>query len=51
MSRRIVFINQATGYLTIDVINSFTGDFDEIALITGSIRVQDIPLDKKSRLI
>jgi glycosyltransferase involved in cell wall biosynthesis len=50
MSRRIVFINQATGYLTIDVINSFTGDFDEIALITGSIRVQDIPLDKKIKV-
>jgi len=50
MSRKIVFINQATGYLTIDVINSFTADFDEIALITGSIRVQDIPLDKKIKV-
>lgn len=51
MSKRIVFINQATGYLTIDVINSFVGDFDEIALITGSIRVQDIPLDEKIQVM
>jgi hypothetical protein len=50
MSRKIVFINQATGYLTIDVINSFTADFNEIALITGSIRVQDIPPDKKIKV-
>lgn len=50
MSKKIVFINQATGYLTIDVINSFAADFDEITLITGSIRVQDIPLDKKIKV-
>ncbi|HBE40809.1 MAG TPA: glycosyltransferase WbuB [Bacteroidales bacterium] len=50
MSRRIVFINQATGYLTIDVINEFAGDYNEIALITGSIRVQDIPLHEKVKV-
>lgn len=46
MSRKIVFINQATGYLTIDVINAFasSGDFSRVELIAGSIRVQDIPL-------
>ena len=45
--RKIVFINQATGYLTIDVINAFSGHFDEVALISGSIRVQDIELKEK----
>lgn len=50
MSRKIIFINQATGYLTIDVINSFAEAYDEIALITGSIRVQDIPLNKKIKV-
>lgn len=39
--RKIVFINQATGYLTIDIINAFAKEFDKVALITGSIRVQD----------
>ena len=41
---KIVFINQATGYLTIDIINSFTEKFDEVALIAGSIRVQEVKL-------
>jgi len=50
MSRRIVFINQATGYLAIDIINQFVSKFDEVALITGSIRVQDIPLHRKVKL-
>jgi glycosyltransferase involved in cell wall biosynthesis len=44
--RSIVFINQATGYLTIDIINAFveSKQFSKVALIAGSIRVQDIPL-------
>ncbi|MCB0496583.1 MAG: glycosyltransferase family 4 protein [Cyclobacteriaceae bacterium] len=44
--RSIVFINQATGYLTIDIVNAFvdSGKFSHIALIAGSVRVQDIPL-------
>ncbi len=47
MKRKIVFINQATGYLTIDIINEFAKEFDEVALITGSIRIQDTFLDNK----
>ncbi len=50
MLRKIVFINQATGYLTIDIINEFAREFDEVALITGSIRIQDVPLDKKVKV-
>jgi len=46
-NRSIVFINQATGYLTIDIINAFSASqkFSKVALLAGSIRVQDIPLD------
>lgn len=42
-----MFVNQATGYLTIDIINAFvrSGKFSRVALIAGSIRVQDVPLD------
>lgn len=47
MPRKIVFINQSTGYLTIDIINEFVKEFDEVALVAGSIRVQDKPLDEK----
>jgi hypothetical protein len=50
MTRKIVFINQATGYLTIDIINSFARHFDKIALIAGSIRAQDIEIDNKVHL-
>jgi hypothetical protein len=50
MTKKIVFVNQATGYLTIDIINEFAKEFDEIALITGSIRIQDIELDKKVKV-
>lgn len=47
--RRIVFINQATGYLTIDIINAFTDSnrFKEVALIAGSVRTQDVPLSDR----
>ncbi|MCW3804138.1 glycosyltransferase family 4 protein [Plebeiibacterium marinum] len=45
--RKIVFVNQATGYLTIDVVNTFAKDYDEVALICGSVRVQDVELDSK----
>jgi hypothetical protein len=47
MSRNIVFINQATGYMTIDIINEFAENFESVALIAGSIRVQDTELNKK----
>jgi glycosyltransferase involved in cell wall biosynthesis len=45
MSEKIVFINQATGYLTIDIINEFALEFNEVVLITGSIRVQNALLN------
>jgi hypothetical protein len=47
MKKEIVFINQATGYLTIDIINEFAKEFSKVALITGSVRVQDISLDAR----
>jgi len=50
MSRKIVFINQATGYLTIDVINAFANQFEKVALITGSIREQDTTINLKVRI-
>lgn len=49
-NRKIVFINQATGYLTIDIINEFARYIDKVALITGSIRVQDMTLDAKTEV-
>ena len=45
--KRIVFVNQATGYLTIDIINEFVREFDKVAVIYGDIRVQDIDLNPR----
>jgi len=47
MPRKIVIINQSTGYLTIDIINSFADHFDVVDLIYGEIREQDIPIHSK----
>ncbi|MES2847878.1 MAG: glycosyltransferase family 4 protein [Bacteroidota bacterium] len=47
MSKKIVFVNQSTGYLTIDIINSFAKHYDEVHVIYGNIRVQDVEIDKK----
>lgn len=49
--KKIVFINQASGYLTIDIVNSFVPEYDEIALISSPIRVQERNLDKKVVLV
>ena len=54
MPRRIVFINQATGYLTIDIINAFSKEYEEVAYIYGDLRVQDAevhPKAKRSKII
>lgn len=45
MERGIVFVNQATGYLTIDIINKFTAEFKNVVLVTGSVRIQDTNLN------
>ena len=38
--RKIVILNQASNYLTIGFANAFHEKFEDVTLITGSIRVQ-----------
>ena len=38
MKDKIVFINQSTGYLMIDIVNAFASQCKETALIAGSIK-------------
>lgn len=47
MNKKIVFVNQSTGYITIDIINEFVNEYDEIAVLSNGVREQDIPLDPK----
>ena len=42
----IVFINQNSGYLMIDIVNAFT-QYDQRTLITGKLIERNIPLDPK----
>ena len=49
--KKIVFINQSTGYLTIDIVNAFADNFDRVALLTGSVRVQDMELNSRVHLV
>jgi len=39
-NRNIVIVNQAANYLTVGFANAFTGKFEKIALISGSIHIQ-----------
>lgn len=46
MIKKIVFINQSTGYLTIDVINKFVPFYDQVDLIRGTMTEEANPLHK-----
>lgn len=62
MSKKIVLINQHTGYLFADVANAFAGEYDEVVLMAGRstglnakldsrIKVQDIiPYNRNSTI-
>ena len=38
--RKVVIVNQAVNYLTVDLCNAFSDRFQDVSLITGSIHVQ-----------
>jgi glycosyltransferase involved in cell wall biosynthesis len=42
---KVVLINQSTGYLMIDIVNSYARKYDSVALIAGSIDESDRKLD------
>lgn len=48
--KKIVLINQSSGYLTIDIANAFAQQYDEVILIAGSIRFFERPLDTKIKM-
>ncbi len=48
--RKIVIVNQAVNYLTIDIANAFSKKFEAVTLITGSIHTQGENLDKAIRV-
>lgn len=44
--KQIVFINQSSGYLMIDIIHSYAEKYEERILMTGSLGERNCPLDK-----
>ena len=50
MLKKVVLINQSTGYLMIDIVNAFTSEYDEVVLIAGTIKTMERELNKKVHL-
>lgn len=49
-NRRIVLVNQSTGYLTVDIANAFAAAYDRVTLVAGDIRENGRPLDERVRV-
>ncbi len=48
--KKIVFINQAVNFLTVDIVNSFAEKYDHITLITGNVHAQGTELNPKVKI-
>jgi glycosyltransferase involved in cell wall biosynthesis len=44
MKKEIVFVNQTSGYLMIDIVNEFSKEFDNMVLLAGTISPRGIGL-------
>lgn len=49
-SKSIVFVNQSSGYLMIDIINAHAPYYDELVLLTGFFNPRDTPLNSKVKI-
>lgn len=41
MKKNVVLVNQSTGYLMIDIVNAYAAQYDQVALIAGSIKYSE----------
>lgn len=50
--RKVVLVNQSSGYLMIDIVNAFvnSGKYDDVVLMAGSIKITDRVLDKTVKI-
>ncbi len=49
-NKKIVFVNQAVNFLTVDIVNSFASKYENITLITGNVHAQGTDLDTKVKI-
>lgn len=50
MRKKILIVNQNSGYLTIDVANAFLDNYEEVVLMYGRIRITDRELSPKIKI-
>lgn len=50
MKKSIVFVNQSSGYLMIDIINAHAQHYDNIVLLTGFLNPRETPLHDKVKV-
>lgn len=48
--KKIVLVNQSTGYLMIDIANAYAEEYDEVVLLAGSIKVTERTLNEKIKV-
>lgn len=48
--KKVVLVNQSTGYLMIDIANAYAEKYDEVCLIAGSVKVMRRSLNPKVKL-
>lgn len=48
--KKVVLVNQSTGYLMIDIVNAYAEVYDEVVLLAGSIKVTERQLDENVRV-
>ena len=39
--KKVVLINQSTGYLMVDIVNAYASKYDRVSLMAGSIKVTE----------
>lgn len=45
--KKVVLVNQTTGFLMVDVVNAFACSFDEVVLLAGKVETMERPLSAK----
>ena len=48
--KKVVLVNQSTGYLMIDIVNAYAEAYDEVVLLAGSIKVAERTLHPKIKV-
>jgi hypothetical protein len=49
--RKIVVINQSSGYLFVDIVNAFCKEYDKVVLFAGEVVTMNIPLNSKVKVV